>query len=73
MKSAYEVHTCSVDQLSQSYETCQSESLAIQETLKKLEEFKSEKTDDISIMEGKLATLEKQYQTEKEVSYITRS
>ena len=56
------------EQISQSQSAAQTEALSISETLRKLEELKSEKQDDISIMESNLASLEKQYNEEKEVS-----
>ncbi len=45
----------------------QAEALSISEALRKLEEAKTEKMDDISIMESTLQSLEKQYNEEKEV------
>ena len=41
--------------------------MSISEALRKLEEAKTEKMDDISIMESTLQSLEKQYNEEKEV------
>ena len=56
-----------IDKVQAGVAAAQSEMLALTETLTKLEEMKSEKTDDISIMETKIDALEKQYQEEKEV------
>ena len=59
-----------IDKVQEGVAAAQSEMLALTETLTKLEEMKSEKTDDISIMETKIDALEKQYQEEKEVGFF---
>jgi SMC interacting uncharacterized protein involved in chromosome segregation len=50
----------------------QQDALAITETLRKLDEIRREKSDEIQIMEASLAALERQYNEEREVSLLIK-